>query len=161
MKKIIAIAALVLVSAAALAQNTTKDIYSKYSGKDGVSSVYISPMMFKLIKTLPDMNVSGETVNLTKIIKDLQGLFILNTGRDNLRKNLAEDVEKYLKAGKLELLLEANDGGDNTRIYVSEKDGMVSDLILYTKEPGEVSMISVCGQMKMDDLAALLELENK
>ena len=157
MKKIISAFMLALVCMTGFAQNAAKDIYTRYSGREGVSSVYVSPAMFKLIRKLPDLSVSGENVNLTNIVKELEGLYILNTDEGSLGKALSEDAEKMIRSGKLEVMMEANEGGTKTRMYVAEKDGIVSELVLYTKEPGEVTLISVCGKMRMEDLAGLLE----
>lgn len=43
-------------------------IYNRYSGKEGVSSVYISPAMFRLMKSLPDVEIESEDVDLGGII---------------------------------------------------------------------------------------------
>ena len=48
MKRLFIIAALLLTGIMAHAQDS-KSIYNKFSDEDGVSAVYISPSMFKLI----------------------------------------------------------------------------------------------------------------
>ena len=57
MKRIIILAALLLTTIASFAQNG-KSIYQKYSEAEGVSAVYISPAMFKLIGKIPDQKES-------------------------------------------------------------------------------------------------------
>ena len=73
MKRIAIIAALLLASIFSFAQ-TGKSIYQKYSDAEGVSAVYISPAMFRLIGKIPDLHVEGEDVNLAPIIQSLSGL---------------------------------------------------------------------------------------
>ena len=50
MKKIIAISVMLLIAVGAFAQEG-KRLYNKYSAQEGVSAVYISPAMFKLMKS--------------------------------------------------------------------------------------------------------------
>ena len=68
MKRTIIIAALLLASIFSFAQ-TGKSIYQKYSDAAGVSAVYISPAMFRLIGKIPDLHVEGEDVNLAPRIR--------------------------------------------------------------------------------------------
>ena len=57
MKKIIAIAAAMLLTLTAFAQKDGQKIYNKYSDAKGVSAVYMSPSMFRLMGSLPEMTV--------------------------------------------------------------------------------------------------------
>ena len=69
MKKILIIIAFLLLAMEAFGQSA-KDLYNKYSDLNGVSAVYVSPAMFRMIGKLPDVDMeseSGEKVNLTPI----------------------------------------------------------------------------------------------
>ena len=77
MKKTVIFLFAMFMAAATFAQGG-KDLYNRYSGKDGVSAVYISPAMFELIKQIPDIEIEGgETFNLSEIIKTFDGMYIL------------------------------------------------------------------------------------
>lgn len=56
MKRFIVMAVMLLMAVGASAQEG-RNIYNRYSGGKGVSAVYISPSMFKLIGKLPDLEV--------------------------------------------------------------------------------------------------------
>ena len=56
MKRIVIIAILLLASIFSFAQ-TGKSIYQKFSDAEGVSAVYNSPAMFRLIGKIPDLHV--------------------------------------------------------------------------------------------------------
>ncbi|MCQ2144859.1 MAG: DUF4252 domain-containing protein [Bacteroidales bacterium] len=156
MKKLITIAVLALVSIATFAQ-TSREIYDKYSDMEGASAVYISPLMFKMMKALPDMNVgNGKDVNITSMISTLDGMFILEVG-GNAAKNLNSDAEKLVKAGKFGLMMEAKDNGENTRIYSVEKGEYITDLVLLTSGSTETTFIAISGKLRSDDIAKLLD----
>ena len=61
MKRIIVILAALLLSISTFAQHG-KNIYQKYSDAEGVTAVYISPAMFRLIGKIPDMELQDESV---------------------------------------------------------------------------------------------------
>lgn len=158
MKKIIIIAIASIISiASASAQNNKKQIYSDYSGKPGVSAVYISPAMFKLMKAVPDININDQTVNFSRFIRTLEGMYILSIDDPKTASELARDVEKELKYGKHELLMEAVEGNETTNIYVVEKDEIVSDLILLNRDGNSTSYISITGQMPLEEISKMIK----
>ena len=98
MKKIIILLLAFAVSmVSSAAQNSKKKIYSEYSGKPGVSAVYISPAMFKLMKTVPDIEINSQEVNFSRFIRTLEGMYILNTSDQDIASRLAKDVESATK----------------------------------------------------------------
>ena len=66
MKKLFAIAVFILLAVSVSAQDG-RSIYNKFSDEPGVSAVYISPSMFKLIGKIPaiDLGDGGEKVDIT------------------------------------------------------------------------------------------------
>ena len=78
MKRIIILAVLILSATMASAQEG-KNIYNKYSGGEGVSAVYISPSMFKIIGKLPDLEIEtadGNSMNIAPLISSFQGFYM-------------------------------------------------------------------------------------
>lgn len=158
MKKIIIIVLAAMISmTSAAAQNTKKQIYSDYSGKPGVSAVYISPAMFKLMKAVPDIEINDQEVNFSRFIRTLEGMYILSIDEPGMALQLVRDVEKELHSGKHELLMEAVEGNETTRIYVVEKDSIVSDLILLSRDGTSTSYISITGQMPLDEISKMIK----
>ena len=158
MKKIIILLLAFAVSmVSSAAQNSKKKIYSEYSGKPGVSAVYISPAMFKLMKTVPDIEINSQEVNFSRFIRTLEGMYILNTSDQDIASRLAKDVESELRYGKHELLMEAIEENQTTRIYIVQNDSIVSDLILLSRDGHSTSYISVTGEMPLDELSKMIK----
>ncbi len=158
MKKIIILLLAFAVSmVSSAAQNSKKKIYSEYSGKPGVSAVYISPAMFKLIKTVPDIEINSQEVNFSRFIRTLEGMYILNTSDQDIASRLAKDVESELHYGKHELLMEAIEENQTTRIYIVQNDSIVSDLILLSRDGHSTSYISITGEMPLDELSKMIK----
>ncbi|MBO5108402.1 MAG: DUF4252 domain-containing protein [Bacteroidales bacterium] len=158
MKKIITIALAAIISmASAAAQNSKKQIYIDYSGKPGVSAVYISPAMFKLMKAVPDIEINDQEVNFSRFIRTLEGMYILSIDEPGMASQLVRDVEKELRNGKHELLMEAVEGSETTRIYVIQKDSIISDLVLLARDGSSTSYISITGQMPLEEISKMIK----
>ena len=158
MKKIIILLLAFAVSmVSSAAQNSKKKIYSEYSGKPGVSAVYISPAMFKLMKTVPDIEINSQEVNFSRFIRTLEGMYILNTSDQDIASRLAKDVESELRYGKHELLMEAIEENQTTRIYIVQNDSIVSDLILLSRDGHSTSYISITGERPLDELSKMIK----
>mgnify|MGYP003412187454 FL=1 len=158
MKKIIILLLAFAVSmVSSAAQNSKKKIYSEYSGKPGVSAVYISPAMFKLMKTVPDIEINSQEVNFSRFIRTLEGMYILNSSDQDIASRLAKDVESELRYGKHELLMEAIEENQTTRIYIVQNDSIVSDLILLSRDGHSTSYISITGEMPLDELSKMIK----
>lgn len=155
MKKILILSLLVFISTASFAQGG-RDIYNRYSGKKGVSAVYISPTMFSLMKSLPDVEVESKDVNLGRIIKTFEGMYLLSVENPELSASLSAEIGNMVKSGRYELLMEAKDEGETARIYIIQKDGIVSDFLMIAEEEREVSVISIVGSMPLDELSAMI-----
>lgn len=155
MKKIIVIAVMLLSAIGAFAQDG-KSIYQKYSDEDGVSAVYISPAMFRLIGKVPDLKVEDADVNLGPIIKSLTGLYIINSENPNVNATLKGEVDRLVKAGRYEMLMEAKDSGETVRMYTLGTESIVNSFVMVSVDGEETSFICLDGKMNRDDLEKLL-----
>ena len=151
MKKFIVIAAAMLLTVSAFAQDG-RSIYNKYSDGKGVTSVYVSPSMFKLMRRIPDIDLGNGDVNLSPIIKSLDGLYIINADNSKIGADLKADVDKLVKKGSYELLMEAKDDGDKVEIYSVGNDKIITSFVLLALEPDESTFICFSGQIPREEL---------
>ena len=155
MKQLYILVAMLLLSISAFAQDG-RSLYNKYSDYDNVEAVYISPAMFRLIGKIPDMEIQDGSVNLGPIIKTLSGLYILSIKEDRIAKDLADDVNRFISKGQYELLMEAKDNGEITRMYTVGDDFVVNSFVLLAREADEVNFICIDGTIPRDQLEALI-----
>ena len=155
MKKIIITIVLVLGTLSAYAQDG-KSIYNKYSDESGISAVYISPAMFRLIGRIPDIQAGDNNVNLTPVIQGLTGLYILNSENAGLNSKLAKDVKKFISSGTYELLMEAKDEGEKVTMYTCGDEKTVTSFVLLADEGAELTFICLDGKMDRERLENLL-----
>lgn len=155
MKRIVAIAALLMMALSAYAQSG-KEIYNRYSGKKGVSSVYISPTMFGLMKELPDIHIESGDVNFGPIIKTFDGMYILSVEDSAIAADLEKEIGDMVSQGRFELLMEAVEESEKMRIYIVSKGDTVTDFLMLAYEPESASVISISGNMPMAELQKIL-----
>lgn len=163
MKRTLILIAALICSMAARAQDV-KDLYNKYSNAKGVSAVYISPAMFKLIGTLPGLEVEakgGEKMNLNPLIKSLSGFYLLSTEDFSLADKIGSEMDKPIKSGKYELLMEAKEEGETLRIYALSKNDIITSLVMSAKEKTSVTFICLEGTINRKELEELMVKASK
>lgn len=147
MKKIIIIAAAVLMTVSAFAQDG-KSIYNRYSDEADVSAVYISPAMFRLMGRLPDIEVSeGSSFNLGAFVRSLTGMYIISSENKNINSALSSEAERMISRGRYEMLMEVKENGQNVRMYTSGTDKVIDSFVFLVKEAGECTFICFDGKM--------------
>lgn len=158
MKKIYAIAVMLLMAVGAYAQSG-KAIYNKYSDFKGVSAVYISPAMFKMIGQLPDLDVEaadGEKVDLAPLVRSFEGFYLLSISDKSQAAELKQEVQSMIKSGRFEMLMEAKDSGSTMRIYTVGDDKIISSLVMLAQEGDSVQFICLEGSINRKDFETLM-----
>lgn len=161
MKKIMIFAAAVLMACCAASAQDGRSIYNKYSGESGVDAVYISPSMFKMIGELPELTVDldGGQMDITPIVKSLNGMYILDSSNARINTFLAADVAGFAEKGKFELLMEASEEGETVKMFTSssKKDSdFINGFLLLVSEPEECTFIYIDGSMSRADFEKLM-----
>ena len=156
MKKLYVILLLALLPLAAMAQDG-KSIYRKYSDSKDVSAVYISSAMFRMMGKLPDMQISKEDkVNLSPIVKTLQGLYVLDSSNADVNAAMAKDVETFVKRGKYELMMEVKDSGETVHIYTCGDESVINGLVLTNISDNTCTFICLDGTIPRQQLEQAL-----
>lgn len=157
MKKLFTIAAILLLDTLAHAQDS-KSIYNKFSDEKGVSAVYISPSMFKMIGKLPEIEIgdNGEKVDITPIVNTLKGFYLLNTSDDGVVRRLNNDVKSLLGKGSFELMMEAKNDGETIRIYTDGDDNIIRSLVMMALNGSEATFLSMDGLINREALEKMI-----
>ncbi len=161
MKKFAIILAAILLSAAAASAQSGKSIYNKFSDRQNVSAVYISPSMFRLIGNLPEIDMPEEDINLAPVVKELTGMYILDSENTKVNRELKAEVDKLLAGGKFELLMEAKEDGEQVRIYTSGDKDTVTCFVMTAAETDEFTFICLDGRIGRQELEKLIAASAK
>ena len=129
MKRLILLALVAIVTLTAHAQH---DYFEKYADMEGVTSVYISKTMFKLMQGLP-MEIGTDDVDMGKIIGKLDGLYILTTEEPEIMEALRKETAFITKNEDFECIKSKT----KTKEYVSRSENNGYEEIVRIKEDGQ------------------------
>ena len=158
MKRII-ISAILLLSVITASAQEGKNIYNRYSGGKGVSAVYISPSMFKIIGKLPDLEVEtadGNSMNLAPLISTFQGFYMLDISNSTTVSAINQDVASMISKGKYELMMEMKDEGETLQIYTSGNEKIIESFVFTASDGDSIQFICIDGEMSRSDIEKLI-----
>ena len=150
---------MLLIAVGAFAQEG-KRLYNKYSDMDGVSAVYISPAMFKLIGQLPDINVEtadGKKMDMAPLIRSFSGFYMLNfENKSALSAELYKEVTAMVNKSNFELLMEVKEAGSTIRMYTLGDEKVVNSFVCIINEDDQTMFFCLEGTMNRSDLEKLM-----
>lgn len=161
MKKLtVTLIALMLTMTALQAQTAIDDLYKKYAGTKGMTSINISPEMFSFIANI-DMDDSSEQAKDTKdVIEQLTGLKMLVYEPENGQTNVAFMAEiKQLSKVKGYTELMSVDGNDEVIKFLAKKnsEGKVTEMLMIVFEEDEAVVMSMTGTLDMKSISKISE----
>lgn len=155
MKKALVFLTFLIMTVNAFAQDS-KYIYNKYSGEKGVSAVYISPAMFKMIGRIPEIDMGNGSQDISGVVRNLNGFYLISTENPKIVESIKADVKKFIGNGKFELMMEAKDDGMATRFYTIGNDEVINSFVMSAYDEGECTFICMDGVIDRAELERLL-----
>ncbi|WP_424494174.1 DUF4252 domain-containing protein [Salinimicrobium sp. GXAS 041] len=140
MKKLIIATCAFLLPFLAGAQN-----FAKYENMKEVDAVVITSKMFKLLTKI-DLNADDpETQQYIDLIENLEEIKVFTSKQASVRRQMAADVNSYLKNGSMEELMRVSSDGKNVKFYYKpgRNDDYVSQLFMFMEGQDEKTPVSV------------------
>jgi HSP20 family molecular chaperone IbpA len=150
MKKLITLIAAFFIVAAASQAQTLQGLFDKYADDERFEYVSVGKGMMNMASAF-----GGIAKNDKEMMSKMKGIKILtlNANSDSpLMKAIERDLSQVIEAGDFETAVEARDKGERVHIYyrVSGKDK--ADMLIVTKEKGELSLIWFTGKMTKEEM---------
>ena len=155
MKRVVLFILVVAFPAFIMAQNSAVDkLFNKYSGKDGITTVSISPELFQVVKAMEIEDLDNENIPFDKIAS----VKILTIEDEELWPdvNFYTEIEKDLDTSDYAEVMTVNDGGEVVRMWMKVDEGDVSEFLLIVGGDDNV-LIYITGSFNMNDLEELAE----
>jgi hypothetical protein len=127
------------------------DLFEKYNGKEGFTSVYISSRMFSLLARIDTDD--EEFRNMVTRIKSIRILSI-DSARNVSGINFCNDLLPRLNRTGYEELMTVKEQNDEVRFMIREVDGKIAELVMVTAGPGS-SVVSITGDLDLKTIAGL------
>ena len=136
-----------------------KNLYNKYSSEKGVSAVYISPAMLKLIGQLPDLKIQtqdGKSMDISALISSFHGFYMLEITDPSAMATLRKDVSSMIGTGRYELLMEMKEEGETLNIYTAGDEKVIDSFVFIATESDGLQFICIDGAMNRSDVEKLI-----
>ena len=160
MKRIIVFFVSAIIAINIQSQSPADEVFDKYSGVEGFTTVYISKYMFDLFKDLDNENVNDE---MQEAISRLNSIKILATDDDPGTKtniNLYEEVMKNLPEEEYKELMVIKEKNEKVEFLIREKGNKIIELLLLVDSPDESVMISIQGDIDMKNISKITKSLN-
>lgn len=155
MKRIILLFVAVALPAFLLAQNSAVDkLFNKYKGKDGVTTVQISPELFQIVKALEIENIEEHDIPFDKIAS--VKILTIEDEEEFEGVNFYDEIEKDLDISNFAEVMTVDDGGETVRMWMKADNAVVSEFLLIVGGEDNV-LIYITGNFNMNDLEGLAE----
>lgn len=155
MKRIITAGVLLLLGLAVFGQKSAVDnIFDKYSGKDGYTTVYISNFMFNLLNSLEiDDPEYEEFSKATSGINSIRILAQEGSGSESFGKELIE----MLPRSEYKELMVVKEEDEEVLFLAREKGGKITEFLLIASGGSDDALIAITGDIDLESLSSIAE----
>jgi len=155
MKRIVFILLAAAFPALMSAQNSAIDkLFNKYKGKEGVTTVQISPELFQVINAMEIEELEKEDFPFDKV-GSVKILTIEDEGAFQ-GVNFYDEIKNDLNTNDYAEVMTVDDGDETVRMWMKvEKESIIEFLLIVGG--GDNVLIYITGDFTMDDLEGLAE----
>ncbi len=149
-RKLIAIAALALISLSAYSQTR---MFGEFANNKDITTVYISGAAMRM-----GLSMAGDSSSplgqVTESIKNPQGMEVVSTENPQAAETVRKTAGEIIARLGMELLLNTTDEDENVNIYVGRMlDGSVMrDILIETSEASEYTLVYIKGDVDIESL---------
>ncbi|MDY0199677.1 MAG: DUF4252 domain-containing protein [Bacteroidales bacterium] len=148
MKRIIIVLLLVAAGHITFGQAFIDDVFAKYAGKTGFTSVVITPQLFKLLTFVDDSDSDIKTLT-----EKLSSLRILVSEKKAI--GFTDEVRRQVDNVNYINIMNVVDGKQKVDFFIQKKGQTVTDLILLAIDDSEEVLISISGNFTLNELSGL------
>ncbi len=155
MKRVIFLLAVLALPAMMIAQNSAVDnLFNKYKGKEGVTTVMIGPELFRLMKGLEIEDIEDSEIPFDKVAS----VKILTIEDEDTNKgvNFYDEIKGELKTDDFEEVMTVDDSGEIVRIWMKADKALVTEFLLIVGGDDNV-LVYITGNFNLNDLEGLAE----
>jgi CII-binding regulator of phage lambda lysogenization HflD len=153
MKKIIAIAVLMIVVSGAHAQDAISKFFTKYQDDESFTQVNVSSKMFSLFT-----NMDAETQEdkeVLEAISKLKGLRILHKDNTSDARALYKEAYALIPVKEFEELMSIREKDNDIKFYIKESGGKISELVMIMGSMDDFMVMSLFGEIDLKQVSRI------
>ena len=155
MKRIFLLGFAVALPAFLMAQNSAVDnLFNKYKGKEGVTTVQISPELFQVMNAMEIEDLDNSEIPFDKVAS----VKILTIENEEAFEgvNFYDEIKNELKTDDFAEVMTVDDGDETVRMWMKADKATVTEFLLIVGG-GDNVLIYITGNFNMNDLEELAE----
>lgn len=147
------------------AQTAIDQLYEKYAGQKGFTSININPEMFKMLSGMDMSDSSDKAKEAQNAMEKLSGLKMLVFEPEEGETNEAflQEIKTLTQIKGYEELMSVNEGDEIVKFLAKkDKEGNVSEMLMIVLETNEAVVMSMSGLLDMKTISEIsksLEIE--
>lgn len=134
-------------------ESSLNDIFNKYSGKEGYTSIHITSYMFELFSKLADES-DEDFENVTKGLEAIKIITVSDTDPHKAAV-LFEDVNASLAPEVYKDFMIINDGGQEIIFKVRDEGNKISEFVMIVKDPNDPVLLFLLGDIDIANVAKM------
>ena len=124
--------------------------FDKYDDKEGISTVYISATMLRMMG-----NVQAGNKDITRIAKRLDHIQVLECERPSLINSIKNAAFAYYKQAKYAVVMKTKSNGEDVTIYEKRYKNGKNEYVLLTVERDELTIVNLLGRVSLEEIQAI------
>ena len=134
-----------------------QSFFDKYAEMEGVTSVYITKSMLSLF---PKGQASVNGVNIGNIASRLDNIQILSADEQPIIDKLRKETSVINTRNGYEELMRVREDGEKTTIYFKDGKKDKKEFVLLLDEKDEFTIISIVGDLTLQEIQGIINAEN-
>jgi len=130
--------------------NPIDALFDKYSGQEGITTIFISSKMFSMIARA-DLD-DDEMQDLMKRLKSIRIMTVSDSLLDK-KLNFYKELGKKLDYSKYEELMVVKEGGTDLNFLIKEKGERIEELLMIGGGSGSNILISIKGDLNLSNIS--------
>lgn len=146
----------ILLPATIFAQSNFNELYEKYAGQDGFTSINISPEMFKFLSSIDMSDSSKDSKQAQYVLQQLEGLKMLVYEKPEGKEgfDFYKEVKSKLPLKEYTELMTVKDSDSDIKFLIKKAGkNRVSELLMIVVGDEEVVVMSMTGDIDMNTIS--------
>ena len=142
---------ILLFSLCSLFTYAQDSFFDKVADMEGVTSVYISKAMLRLI---PDVQAEG--VDIGEVASKLDCIRIVSCEKPELIAKLKKETSFITSKNGYEELMDINEEGEKTTIYLKQNKNGTNEFILVNRQKEDFNLIFIIGKLTLQEVQGIV-----
>ena len=139
-------------------QTAIDDLYKKYAGKTGFTSINISPEMFSMLSAMDMSDSSEKDKEAQHVIEELTGLkmLVFEPKEGETNDAFMKEIRSLAGSPGYSELMSVNEGDEIVKFLAKKgEDGKISELLMIVLEESEAVVMSMTGHLDMKSISQI------